>query len=143
MHLRCIYVVFDQSLTAAVPCSGGLMLAGANVIFNAHHSPVIIEDNVAKNGGGLTFMAPVHLETSSSLIQGNQASQNGGGVYGFSNLAEMNVGRDHRLVIKVMPLPPELNRLPLTVQSSTACLTCGETWNASSAYSSDLLSISE
>jgi len=83
------------------------MLAGANVIFNAHHSPVLIQHNVAQNGGGLTFMAPVQLVTSSSLIQENRASQNGGGVYGFSNLAEMNVGRDHRLVLRVMPLPPE------------------------------------
>lgn len=52
-------------------------------------------------------MAPVYLKTSSSLIQGNQASQDGGGVYGFSNLAEMNVGMDHRLVIKVMSGVPE------------------------------------
>lgn len=96
-----------RGCSAVAGYGGGIMVAGASVTFNAHDSPVLIEHNFARRGGGLTFMAPVYLKTSSSLIQGNQASQDGGGVYGFSNLAEMNVGMDHRLVIKVMPGVPE------------------------------------
>ena len=78
------------------------MAAGSNLIFNALTKPVKIEKNSAKQGGGLAFMSPVHFrQPSKSVIQDNVASDTGGGLYGFSSLADLRVASDHILVIKV------------------------------------------
>ena len=82
---------------------GGVLAAGGSLTVNApQNKPVSISSNRARRGGGLSFMAPVHLESSTLFILENTASENGGGIFGFSNLAEMNIGMDHRLIVKVI-----------------------------------------
>ena len=82
---------------------GGLLVAGASLTINApQNKTVSISNNRARRGGGLSFMASVHLQSSTLFILDNTASENGGGVFGFSNLAEMKIGMKHRLVVKVI-----------------------------------------
>ena len=82
---------------------GGLLVAGASLTINApQNKTVSISNNRARRGGGLSFMASVHLQSSTLFILENTASENGGGVFGFSNLAEMKIGMKHRLIVKVI-----------------------------------------
>ena len=59
------------------------------------------EDNQARKGGAVAFMALVHNQNLSAVfIRGNRASENGGGIYGFSNLAELILDQASSLVVE-------------------------------------------
>jgi len=81
---------------------GGLLAAGDSVTFKGDiNKRVLVEKNRAKFGGGISCMSHIALEGhSTSLIQNNEARQDGGGLFGFSSYAELIVGPNHRLVFQ-------------------------------------------
>lgn len=80
---------------------GGMLVAGASLDITVVEKPVIVEDNMAKDGGGVCVMCRVTLNgEGTTLIQSNVASMNGGGVYGFSSYAKIIVNPEHTLMVK-------------------------------------------
>ena len=82
---------------------GGLLAAGGALTIaitnNLNH--VVVEKNRAKNGGGVSYLSPVHLHgAGKTLISLNGANQNGGGLFGFSSFAKLQVGQGHKLWIE-------------------------------------------
>ena len=82
---------------------GGMSFAGALLSIgdkDGDRADVQLEENRAKNGGGMSFMALIELaQGSSTLIQRNTAAQFGGGAHGFSTFGRLVVDYDHSLVI--------------------------------------------
>ena len=82
---------------------GGLLAGGLRVTVTVAHSKrLVIEDNRAARGGGMTFMTSVTFEgAGTTVLEENWAKEQAGGLYGFSSYARMSISPDHSVVIQV------------------------------------------
>ena len=82
-----------------------LAVAGASLsvrMTGTGDNTLFIENNRARFGGGISFMGIVKLEAGAAqtIVQGNFASEGGGGLHGFSSFAKLTVKLDHKLVVQ-------------------------------------------
>ena len=78
---------------------GGLQVGGLGLdVLVVRNTPVVVRNNRARRGGGISFMGDLNVRGASmTIISGNVATENGGGLYGFSNSARLRVDPDHSL----------------------------------------------
>lgn len=77
--------------------------AGADlIVVSTVGTSLVVASNRAKMGGGIAFMGGMSLGGEGvSQVHGNLASENGGGLFGFSSYARLNVASEHMLSIQV------------------------------------------
>mgnify|MGYP000388360608 CR=1 FL=1 len=78
-------------------------VAGADLTVASNvGTSLVVANNRAKLGGGIAFMGVMSLGGEGvSQVHGNLASENGGGLFGFSSYARLNVASEHMLSIQV------------------------------------------
>ena len=88
---------------------GGMLAAGARfIIATVVDKRVVVESNKARrSGGGISFMGQWDLGGEGvTQIHGNFASGIGGGIFGYSSFAQVNVASEHLLSIQVSHVCP-------------------------------------
>ena len=85
--------VVIQNCEALHGKGGGMLVAGISLsvsMTGTGNSALLIENNRARYGGGISFMGIVKLEAGSSktVIQGNTAEDSGGGFTWFQQLCQ-------------------------------------------------------
>jgi hypothetical protein len=109
MYIVAIYTDIREFLQAA----GADLIVASNV-----GTSLVVANNRAKMGGGIAFMGAVSLGGEGvSQVHGNLASENGGGLYGFSSYARLNAASEHMLSIQVWNQNERLNVAPEHVLS--------------------------
>lgn len=78
---------------------GGVLAAGGSLTING---AVVLAKNRARRGGGICYMSRVAFHgATTTLVHENIVSENGGGLYGFSSFARLDVDANHMLSIEV------------------------------------------
>jgi len=94
-------VVIDRCVSLQ-GAGGGVQMGGVSLdVFNAHSTPVVVTNNRALRGGGVSFMGSLLFRGSGrAMIHGNVALQDGGALYGFSSFARLQVYPEYKLLIE-------------------------------------------
>ena len=81
---------------------GGLLAAGNSVIIKGEKgTQVSVEKSRARQGGGICCMSRIDLQGQSTvLIEDNEATEDGGGIFSFSSYAKLLVSPTNRLLIQ-------------------------------------------
>ena len=82
---------------------GGVQMGGLrlDVLVPDQNAYMVVQNNKARRGGGVSAMGIVNFGgPARTVVQGNSASENGGGVYGFSSFARLKIEPGHTLSIE-------------------------------------------